>query len=205
MPSALSEKSRGVQRSDMTYSRSAIARRILTMAIILSVIGCAAQSPEPDNSPMNRADTTNSTSEQSLSVTPENSSKLSDLFATVTDVEVTTQGTNNYAFAVTIESPDTGCEQYANWWEVVTEDGDLIYRRILAHSHIDEQPFRRTGGPVNLQPEQTVIVRAHMDPDGYGSQAMQGSASIGFTKVMLPEGFAADLAEAEPQPTGCAF
>jgi hypothetical protein len=51
------------------------------------------------------------------------------------------------AFTVTVRSPDTGCERYADLWEVVSTDGDLRYRRVLAHSHVDEQPFTRSGGP----------------------------------------------------------
>jgi len=125
--------------------------------------------------------------------------------AVVTAVEVPSGEPGNYTFAVTIESPDIGCEQYANWWEVVTPEGDLIYRRILAHSHVDEQPFQRSGGPVAVQPDQTVIVRAHMHPSGYGTQALQGTVESGFAAVMLSPDFAADLATAEPQPQGCNF
>ncbi|MGF1521172.1 MAG: hypothetical protein ACFBSF_02465 [Leptolyngbyaceae cyanobacterium] len=126
------------------------------------------------------------------------------MFANVTAVEISGES-GVYTFAVTIQSPDTGCDQYANWWEVVSEEGDLLYRRILAHSHVEEQPFRRSGGPVSVQPDQSVIVRAHMDPQGYGTQAMQGTAITGFEEVTLPEGFAADLANADPQPQGCTF
>lgn len=123
----------------------------------------------------------------------------------VTAVEVPSGEPGDYTFAITIESPDTGCEQYANWWEVVTPEGNLIYRRILAHSHVDEQPFERSGSPVAVQPDQTVIVRAHMHSSGYGSQALQGSVENGFESVTLSPEFAADLATADPRPQDCAF
>ncbi len=86
--------------------------------------------------------------------------------AKVLQVEATGKP-NNYTFAVTVSSPDTGCDCYADWWEVITPEGELLYRRILLHSHVKEQPFRRTGGVVNIQPQQKVIVRVHMFPDGY--------------------------------------
>lgn len=108
-------------------------------------------------------------------------------------------------FRVTIRSPDRGCEAYANWWEVLSEDGRLIYRRILGHSHVDEQPFTRSGGPVPLAPDAVVWVRAYMHPGGYGGLAMKGTLQNGFAKAELPADFAPDLATAEPQPSGCAF
>jgi len=112
---------------------------------------------------------------------------------------------NTYQFSVEIRSPDTGCEQYADWWEVITEDGELIYRRILAHSHVSEQPFRRSGGPATIDADTIVIVRAHMHPDGYGGRAFQGSVAAGFEVVQLETGFAAGLEEVGPLPSGCGF
>lgn len=112
---------------------------------------------------------------------------------------------NNYTFAVTISSPDTGCDQYADWWEVITPEGELIYRRVLLHSHVDEQPFERTGGVVAIQPQQEVIIRVHMSNSGYSPQVQQGNVSSGFTASNLSPDFANDLASIEPLPKDCAF
>ena len=112
---------------------------------------------------------------------------------------------NGYRFAVRVRSPDSGCERYANYWEVLRPAGELVYRRLLAHAHIDEQPFTRSGGPVEIAPEDEVIVRAHLHPHGYGGQAMRGSVSAGFAPTQLPPGFASDALKQGPQPQPCAF
>ena len=124
--------------------------------------------------------------------------------ARVTDVSVSGE-TNNYNFSVTIASPDTGCDQYADWWEVFTEDGTLIYRRILAHSHVNEQPFTRGGGGVAIGPDDVVYIRAHMNNTGYGTEVFKGSVSGGFVADELAQDFATDLATQDPLPSGCAF
>ncbi len=119
---------------------------------------------------------------------------------------VTIQGDpGHYTFTVTVRSPDKGCGQYADWWEVITADGDLIYRRILLHSHVSEQPFTRSGGPVEVTEEQELIIRAHMNNAGFGEKAITGTVKDGFTKVALDKDFAEDLEKEEPLPDGCAF
>lgn len=112
-----------------------------------------------------------------------------------------------YTFAVGIASPDTGCERYADWWEVLGDDGELLHRRVLSHSHVDEQPFVRSGGPVAIEPDRVVKIRAHMYPDGYGGRVWIGSVADGFTSYESSEPlFAAlDLEGAEPQPPACRF
>jgi len=102
-------------------------------------------------------------------------------------------------------SPDKGCDQYADWWEVVSENGDLIYRRILGHSHVDEQPFTRSGGAVDISKNQQVWVRAHMNNTGYGGLVMKGSVDAGFQITPWPDDFAEGVDKVEPLPTGCAF
>ena len=121
-------------------------------------------------------------------------------------IKVKVTGSNNdYTFSVTLKTPDTGCDQYANWWEVISPVGDLIYRRILGHSHVNEQPFTRSGGVVRISADQEVIIRTHMNNTGYVSNAMKGSVSKGFKPLKLDMDFAIDLETSEPQPSGCAF
>jgi hypothetical protein len=124
--------------------------------------------------------------------------------ADVLKVKVTGNA-DEYTFSVTLKSPDTGCDQYANWWEVIGPAGDLIYRRILGHSHVNEQPFTRSGGPVRISDDQEVIIRAHMNNTGYGGKALKGSIATGFKPVELAADFAIKLEKVEPLPANCAF
>ena len=179
----------------MPYLQRAIAPGLLAV-LTLTAIACSNRSVTlQPNSP------SDSPSDDQTAV----AAPLNGQFAEVVGVETQPQAADSYMFAVTVQSPDTGCEQYANWWEVVTEEGELLYRRILIHSHVDEQPFERSGGPVSLPPEQTVIVRAHMNSSGYGTQAMQGTIATGFEETTLPKDFAAALTTAAPQPGDCPY
>jgi len=111
----------------------------------------------------------------------------------------------DYTFNVEVASPDENCFQYADWWEVIDEDGILLYRRVLTHSHVDEQPFSRSGGPVTIEPDRMVWIRAHMNIGGYGGTAMRGSVQAGFQPEALAADFAADLANHAPLPQDCDF
>ena len=124
--------------------------------------------------------------------------------ARVTDVSVAGND-NQYSFNVTISSPDLGCIQYANWWEIIDLDGNLLYRRILGHSHIKEQPFTRSGDPFTISENTEVYIRAHMNTSSYGSNVFKGSISNGFASENLNVEFAKGLEEIAPLPTGCAF
>lgn len=110
-----------------------------------------------------------------------------------------------YTFAVTVRSPDTGCAQYADWWEVLDEGGALLYRRTLSHSHPGEQPFTRDGGPVPAAADQKLWIRAHNQPGGYGGQALLGTVSGGFQPSAPPDGFAAAVEKQPPFPEKCRF
>lgn len=139
---------------------------------------------------------------------PENTEELetsSEESARITAVECIGQP-DNYTFNVTIASPDTGCEQYANWWEVITPEGELIYRRILGHSHVNEQPFTRSGGPIAIGPNDPIIVRAHMNNLGYGTQVFRGVImDDGLVMETIDADFAIDLENVAPLPGDCPF
>ena len=139
----------------------------------------------------------------------ETEEKLNDNISSYAVVEnVSSSGKEgNYTFSVTLKSPDKGCQQYADWWEVLSENGDLKYRRILAHSHVNEQPFTRGGGTVNISANEMVIIRGHMNTIGYGDGevAMKGSVISGFQRFTISKDFAADIEKESPQPNGCAF
>lgn len=124
--------------------------------------------------------------------------------ADIVSVSTSKRG-NTYNFSVGISSPDIDCSQYANWWEIITEDGALLYRRILGHSHANEQPFVRSGGNLQITENQVLIIRAHMNTSGYGTQAFKGSIKDGFKPYTIGKDFAQNLASQTPLPSNCAF
>jgi len=132
------------------------------------------------------------------------SNSIDSILADITDVSFSGDD-NSYTFSATILSPDVDCDQYANWWEIVSLDGELIYRRILNHSHVDEQPFTRSGGPIEIVADEEVYVRAWMHPTGYGGKVFKGSINSGFTAYNLPLDFALALGNQEPLPDFCLY
>ena len=72
------------------------------------------------------------------------------------------------------------------------------FRRVLLHSHVGEQPFTRAGGPVDIQPNDTVIVRAHISTTGYRGSALRWTAADGFSPTDLSEDFGSGLESQDP-------
>ncbi len=83
--------------------------------------------------------------------------------ADVTEAVVTREAAGTYRFDVTIESADTGWEKYADAWEVRAPDGTVLGTRILAHPHVDEQPFTRSLTGVELPDGVEEVVVAARD------------------------------------------
>ncbi|MEL6504796.1 MAG: hypothetical protein AAFO61_10865 [Pseudomonadota bacterium] len=63
---------------------------------------------------------------------------------TVDKVTFKKQADGTYNFRVTLSHGDTGWDHYADAWEVVLPDGTVAGTRILAHPHVEEQPFTRS-------------------------------------------------------------
>ena len=55
-----------------------------------------------------------------------------------------------YNFDVTVRHTDEGWKHYADKWDVTAPDGTILGTRILAHPHVDEQPFTRSLGDVEV-------------------------------------------------------
>ncbi|GAA0620819.1 hypothetical protein [Thalassospira tepidiphila] len=75
--------------------------------------------------------------------------------------KVTKTGADTYRFDVTVAHEDTGWDHYANVWQVIGPDGVIIGERVLAHPHVNEQPFTRSLSGVTIPPDITgVTLRA---------------------------------------------
>ncbi|MEN8169809.1 MAG: hypothetical protein ABFS08_06265 [Pseudomonadota bacterium] len=72
---------------------------------------------------------------------------------------------------VTLRHADRGWEHYANKWEVLNLDGEVLGTRVLYHPHVDEQPFTRSLTNVAI-PDGTkeVLIRAYDLKHGKGKE-----------------------------------
>jgi hypothetical protein len=96
--------------------------------------------------------------------------------ADVIQVRAVLEENGTWTFHVTVSHPDTGWDDYANGWDVVTEAGEVLkasssdaFTRLLLHPHETEQPFTRSQSKIVVPDGVTaLIVRAHDLVDGYG-------------------------------------
>jgi hypothetical protein len=159
--------------------------RVLSLLVLLTGCTTAAEPPTSDDSP------------------PGETAPQASTGAEVQAVSATGED-GAWVLSVTLLSPDVDCSRYADWWELLDPDGTLVYRRILNHSHADEQPFTRAGDPVDLTAERELLVRGHMNDSGYGGAVFRGTVSDGFAAdPSVGADFAAELSTMEPLPTEC--
>ncbi len=93
--------------------------------------------------------------------------------ADVVAVVATVSAAGVYRFDVTLLHEDSGWEHYADAWEIRDGDGKVLASRVLAHPHVNEQPFTRSldevRPPASLR---RVTVAAHDSLHGYGGAEM---------------------------------
>lgn len=89
--------------------------------------------------------------------------------ANVVDVSIDRQD-GRVRFDVTLFHDDDGEDGYANWWQVETIDGERLGRRELLHAH-STAPFTRSETIEIPDGVSCVVVRGHDQTHGYGGQA----------------------------------
>lgn len=76
---------------------------------------------------------------------------------------------NAWRFDVTLKHADEGWDHYADGWGVYLSDGTELGYRVLAHPHVNEQPFTRSLGGVKIPQEtKSVIIRPRDKIHGLG-------------------------------------
>ncbi|PUB10849.1 hypothetical protein [Yoonia sediminilitoris] len=76
--------------------------------------------------------------------------------------------------SVTLSHPDTGWDHYADGWEVLDAEGQSLGVRVLAHPHVNEQPFTRSLGGVAIpQGAEVIFIRARDNIDGWSDQLFE--------------------------------
>lgn len=81
---------------------------------------------------------------------------------------------NSYRFSVTLLHADTGWDHYADEWQVIDAEENILGSRILAHPHVNEQPFTRSSGPITIPANlTTVYIRAKDNVDGWATKQFE--------------------------------
>ncbi len=131
------------------------ASRITVAAVTVAMVLGSCGSPP--------ADTGSAATIRPLTTSsPSASAETSDDCAHVVAVDVTGDAAG-YTFAVTVVSSETGWDKYADAWIVTGRDGTIYGERVLAHPHVDEQPFTRSLTGVSIPEGVTEVVVAARD------------------------------------------
>jgi hypothetical protein len=106
--------------------------------------------------------------------------------ADVEFVRATQEAGGTWRFDVTVRHPDSGWEDYADGWDVVTPEGQVLkanegdpFTRLLLHPHENEQPFTRSQSGIAVPDGVSrVTIRAHDMVDGFGGQEIEVDLTV---------------------------
>ncbi len=91
----------------------------------------------------------------------------------IVDVVVKKTSENTFLFKVTLKHDDKGWDHYANEWQILSPDGEVLGTRVLAHPHVQEQPFTRNLEYVYVPPTITeVTIRAQDSVHGWSKETL---------------------------------
>ena len=108
--------------------------------------------------------------------------------ADVLFVRAVQEEAGTWTFSVTVRHADTGWQDYANGWDLVTSDGTILkpdpespFTRLLLHPHVDEQPFTRSQTRVLIPQGVTrLLVRAHDLKAGFGGKTITVDLTMSY-------------------------
>lgn len=82
--------------------------------------------------------------------------------AKIVDAKIQASGGENmFRIDVTLLHADEGWDHYANQWDVLDKNGDMLGSRVLHHPHVNEQPFTRSLSLMIPSQVITVTIVAH--------------------------------------------
>lgn len=140
-----------------------VVQRLAVGLLTLAACGVGPEGVEPAASPGLTTSTVSSSSNATTSTTV-STGACADVIA----AEIVASGDGTYRVSATVSSADTGEEKYADEWRVVGPDGAVLGIRVLAHPHVNEQPFTRSLSGVEIGGSvETVRVEARDSVEGY--------------------------------------
>jgi len=92
--------------------------------------------------------------------------------ADVVNVTIHKIGRDKFTINATLVHADTGWDHYANRWEVLDTDANILGTRVLHHPHVDEQPFTRSLTLEIPRSVTEVIIRAGDSEHDIGGKEM---------------------------------
>ncbi|WP_038036487.1 hypothetical protein [Thermopetrobacter sp. TC1] len=91
--------------------------------------------------------------------------------ADVVQARAVSTANNTWRFDVTVRHEDSGWDHYADRYEILSMKGRVLATRVLAHPHVNEQPFTRSLYNVRIPKGiKRIRIRAHDSRHGYGGK-----------------------------------
>ncbi|MGH1438812.1 MAG: hypothetical protein ACRBBR_01775 [Cellvibrionaceae bacterium] len=90
--------------------------------------------------------------------------------ADVTELKVRYNGSDSFQIITTVKHADTGWDHYADGWEILDEQGNVLGKRVLYHPHVKEQPFTRSHTLIIPKTVKEITVRALDSVHGIGGK-----------------------------------